>query len=1387
MRLHLSIYRHALPAVHILFSTGSGPASHTALNSSTIADLLTDVHLLVPLESADGEWGLEDYVVEVVTPSSSGLDRPSSDLLKYDQKAAFMSLRKKGWLSKTTYEVLHFQVIQEVLREDDEVVIRPLESRELKDRRLGGRHQISGDGKHLIDGVGWGKEWLRPDNGRPGVKIPARKKRRLLQEDDNDSREKILMKFVQDLERMNSEDEDEDTEFLPGDDEGRTNLLRITEKGELEESDLDEDEDMSSSSQTSSATENSDETESEGWQRKSSTLEDEIKELLEDAENDVELLRQKSREWKGAKAMPPVSDRRSIATSASGKRKRDVLDEGEDVQDDSAFEGFSTPARQSGVLLNKVDDDTTSVSSDSDNDSMLETADESSSSDSDAESTPKEARAGLVPRKAKKVRMVADKGTSEDNEDQDQDDWSSDSDTDSTSESGSDSETSSSGSDSVREQDPDSSTTTSSSSVTDSSSTDESDSASVKLPRPDSKVLQPFKQPSSTPIETSSIKKAQTPPGMGTPNTHRNNLRIKRRKRLNSLKAQGLLQADADFTVLAAYESVLDRVRTETEASGIQMEEKKAKLIEELETHSNAEISLIETEKANILTQPPPLNNKYTQADEEEDEKSVTMEKLVVQDRPESGHIQEGTMSEPPKKRARLDIAASRRLLFGSLGLKNPKTPAAEQELREKLSQSVRKERVIASTSKEVPVSNAENESASNLANESWRGKLIISAVECEVQGLKLKPPPFPFKQGWDKGAKARINKLKAMRDPQYYDGGPEDTPGYAPDVSSLGVDVIGDETPTVESRTVSADDHAVEDIPVPTDFGNLSSLQVENIVPGVIIAFKELYVTLQGRPEVSDYRVARVLDVHEDGIIKYILSKRDRDAVMQSRYDKATGERIYSRFDVPIDQTEQPEEGLEAEHTRPFEELMDSRLVRAASTVQVAESDVGVQQKNAQTQEESAVIPDSKPDNILDALEPRESDEPLHQDIDVATPRRDEITTMIRDAGFDSAINEKLRHPIPTLHDGGEGPSPEFGSSRRVRDEQISTEPTEKPEMPSINTSGFDSPQFNGWSSSPLRDSRGGHGNSHIDDNSPQISHVTAQEEQATAKALVDDAHDEVHYPHVSQLELESSMISNPESSSHQDAQPADEFEAAEADITRLDDEPDQNSTKLINDDDHMVGEALQAATPKSTVDPSQPEIPEPVQQQPSPLANSFLGGQRDGPDSSDDEIEGLPSLQSLTSSQAEQRTEHSSHVPKSSASARISPPPLKKAGSLRSGKMRQSKESTPASSEGRNKENQEPNIKVSASQQERIGLSQIPTSSQFVVDLTMSSDPVSPGNSDGEFFLRMNSRKRASGGKRDGRKGGSQKNEDGKARAVSEGLGERRLLVKRKAKSQI
>lgn len=152
----------------VLYNVGATQtATSAAVGSLTISQFLEQLNELIPLESE--YWGLEDYAVEV-----------------------------RG------FECLHYTELIQVLKEEDEVwywapfrtwsklcsympSIRPLQTLDLKQRRISGRHQISSDGKHLIDGVAFGRPFPRRID-RPAIAIPPRKRRRMTynQQDDDD-------------------------------------------------------------------------------------------------------------------------------------------------------------------------------------------------------------------------------------------------------------------------------------------------------------------------------------------------------------------------------------------------------------------------------------------------------------------------------------------------------------------------------------------------------------------------------------------------------------------------------------------------------------------------------------------------------------------------------------------------------------------------------------------------------------------------------------------------------------------------------------------------------------------------------------------------------------------------------------------------------------------------------------------------------------------------------------------------------------------------------------------------------------------------------------------------------------------------------------------------
>ncbi|KAK4680526.1 hypothetical protein QC764_213820 [Podospora pseudoanserina] len=159
MRLRLVVRRHALPDVRVVFSCKTE-------NDPTIANLLEQVNEIIPLES--NEWGLEDYTIE---------------------------LRQKD--TGTAFDFFHFQQVADVLKDDEEIYIRPLVTNDRRKRRLSGRDQITNDGRHLLDGIPFGRPRLRAAYSRPAVDIPPLKRPRLTydphgEEEDDDAQQLMI-------------------------------------------------------------------------------------------------------------------------------------------------------------------------------------------------------------------------------------------------------------------------------------------------------------------------------------------------------------------------------------------------------------------------------------------------------------------------------------------------------------------------------------------------------------------------------------------------------------------------------------------------------------------------------------------------------------------------------------------------------------------------------------------------------------------------------------------------------------------------------------------------------------------------------------------------------------------------------------------------------------------------------------------------------------------------------------------------------------------------------------------------------------------------------------------------------------------------------------------
>lgn len=1249
MRLRLTIQRHALPITNILWTARTqDPTSTSAHASATISQLLEDVNDIFQLESDD--WGLEDYVVEV-----------------------------EG------YECLHFQPIDSVLKEDDKVTIRALQTNDLRIRRLGGRHQITSDGRHLFDGVAFGRPYLRK-TARPAFPIPPRKRRKLdlghgqYIEDDSTSQGLLSGSHMV---------VDSAADFARGGADASITYDRfwqVAARQPPDESDEDTygnlDTDESDSEFKSFSEEEGDEADLE--------LSEELKALLDDDPSEQGM--------EEGKKYCPIPDKHQEANSFHATRQDKKRKRGSEY----ASEYASDDGRMGSMTGSK----------------SPETPSPTNSSDKitrNAASTPANSLnaghdvdfAGQSKAPLDGLDDFYESSSSSDNGPSSSTSSESDSEASSSDFSSMDSQTMSSSSASASEPEPDSAAAiesesgSDSDSEPDSTSKDESEVTGASLAG--MKVRQDLadKAMSTLPAVSKSIHSA---PGKGSTITRRNNQRQRKKKRLNCLKAKGLLAANAGFKELEAFEQdasaspVTDNLAQVHDPENT-FEARKLDLLERLKPRGVD--SIAESDASGHVSGEKPCDLTNGNG-------PVSAQPLAPnsEDRHEVRTI----------RRAKLDLDSSRRMLFGSLGLKAPKTPADEQLLREKLARQGRAGRAKHTITEENNASETYAKPVpERTASETWRDKIILSAVECQGKDQRLTTPPFPFVQWWQQGEQR--NQLQGQ--PQEYHAckmeeqqsasatvdEPESSGFYVEGDTALdGVKLNGaiQNQLILEAEELSKREEAKKstapDMPVVTEYDVLEALKAEDAVAGAVIAFKQLDMSKKTlwQPEISAYRTAKIQEVLEDGTLKILLAERDRTSLSLESNDQ-TGERVFSKFEMPIEE-EQDEDGPDDGIREVlYGDLIEPKLVEGV----MASSSVGQSTQIARSST-SGTKSDEEVSQVKASANSIQSSvqEPSAQ-IVVSTPRQEEISKLIQDAGFHSSLDTELLQPTP-LPPGIAGHDDESSpASAQVSEKRYGNQPMNLDGAPSeADTADLDSPLFQGSDSSLIQQENDFHDSSNSLEHEEDDSGV--QEEQGDKDM---GSPDSVAYPKISQLVIDESrtLTLNGKSDS------ARTHSASPIETKRL----DADSEVLDKDDDSTFEtEGSHFDSLKSVIPPSDDVAPKFDAASPagSQITNPCLS-ELEGSASSDDD---LPSLSEITST---------------ARSGRISPPASKKAAPTE--RKASTSPKSPSSVDERTfgSQNHTQTEKSSIFQS-----SQIPPGSQFI-DLTLSSDPISAEHSDEDY----------------------------------------------------
>lgn len=346
--------------------------------------------------------------------------------------------------------------------------------------------------------------------------------------------------------------------------------------------------------------------------------------------------------------------------------------------------------------------------------------------------------------------------------------------------------------------------------------------------------------------------------------------------------------------------------------------------------------------------------------------------------------IQAGATSQEdtPHRRLRMDLGAGKRLLFGALGLKAPKTKADEEKLKQDLMKDVRP---LKNHRQSDPWAEAANESQHLQPNSveavskdsddtTWKAKIKYRAVECCQEGIELSEPPFPFVQRWDpqqRGGRKRKRNSQNYSEEDYYDNSYQDDSAFyegnedwADDSQTqnatkktknrkgqgakgkaakriddtANLELNYDDPPTA-SRGDSSQFTDVDDLPsLPSDVTTLPILQIAQIKPGMVITWKQLLMSkaTNWQPELSS-ATGLVVSLENDNSLQVVLAKRDREQE-EKEYDDETGQRVYDKFEMPSD-SENEADSDDGRRELSWAEIIEPRLVQAEPLISASNS----------------------------------------------------------------------------------------------------------------------------------------------------------------------------------------------------------------------------------------------------------------------------------------------------------------------------------------------------------------------------------------------------------------------------------------------------------------
>lgn len=477
--------------------------------------------------------------------------------------------------------------------------------------------------------------------------------------------------------------------------------------------------------------------------------------------------------------------------------------------------------------------------------------------------------------------------------------------------------------------------------------------------------------------------------------------------------------------------------------------------------------------------------------------------------------------SKSSQRRSQLDVASTRRLLFGSLGLRTPKNKEDEARLREKIMENAKP--VHQAQGVQENGANGESSDAVGELDDGWRERIDLRAVECCYDGIELSTPPFPFVQRWDSQQKWRLGngqggpktgrgKKRKRKPKQFYQEEEAELNDYSAPAEEEEVDMFSnptrgdEENPHTGSLThqVTSDNYqlavdrqllqdtteitghsaiSMDDLPnLPEDITACASLQPGLALPGAVIAFKQLDMSQETnwQPKISEYRTAIINRVVDDNSYQMSLARRDQPR-KEKLYDRETGERLYSKFEMPEYENEDDDNDDNGGIEMSLADMIEPKLIRGVdiqpqaikfSTPHVPEIErIDMSEVVEENLEEDAqntdlpMVEDANKVRIITKvfIGPEVPTTDLAEDSPVmmgeGEPNKDdsfemneetrqEISVIIKDAGFRSDVPSDLERGLENHDCGISPPNTKKDASQGAYEVQ--------------------SPKFNGFSSSP-------------------------------------------------------------------------------------------------------------------------------------------------------------------------------------------------------------------------------------------------------------------------------------------------------------------------------